>query len=537
MGLYRIMLVDDEEEIRLGIIKKIKWEDYGFEIIADAENGRDALEKAEKLKPDIIITDIKMPFMDGIELGKKITEIMPSTKLIILTGFDDFKYAREAIKINVIDYVLKPINSAEFSEILSKLKIQLDREYDEKRNIESIYNNYKKSIPVIREQFLIGAIEGRINDDKWNEDIKTLDIDLNYKYYSVISIRGDGSFLFNNLENIANEKDLSLISISIKNIVDEELGKYCKFISFPYYDNTVVIVNFNTKEEILNIIKGINEICSIYKRIMNFKISAGIGHIFMEIAEMKSSYKSSQNALEYRFILGSGKGIYIEDVEPNTVIKLQLDDSNERNMLNAIKIGGHIEIRNEINNIFKKAEESLLPFNQYRIYLMEIMTSLLKLVQAYKFDINDIFGEDFNCYAKLEHFESIQLMKEWFISKAIIVNDFIKKERVNSTHLLVEKAKKYIYENYSDSELSVEKMCKELHVSPTYFSTIFKKETEMNFVNYLTTIRLEEAVKLLNTTDDKTYVIAASVGYPEANYFSYVFKKKYGVSPLKYRKR
>ena len=128
-------------------------------------------------------------------------------------------------------------------------------------------------------------------------------------------------------------------------------------------------------------------------------------------------------------------------------------------------------------------------------------------------------------------------MKEWFISKAIIVNDFIKKERVNSTHLLVEKAKKYIYENYSDSELSVEKMCKELHVSPTYFSTIFKKETEMNFVNYLTTIRLEEAVKLLNTTDDKTYVIAASVGYPEANYFSYVFKKKYGVSPLKYRKR
>ena len=173
MGLYRIMLVDDEEEIRLGIIKKIKWEDYGFEIIADAENGRDALEKAEKLKPDIIITDIKMPFMDGIELGKKITEIMPSTKLIILTGFDDFKYAREAIKINVIDYVLKPINSAEFSEILSKLKIQLDREYDEKRNIESIYNNYKKSIPVIREQFLIGAIEGRINDDKWNEEIKT----------------------------------------------------------------------------------------------------------------------------------------------------------------------------------------------------------------------------------------------------------------------------------------------------------------------------------------------------------------------------
>ena len=167
---------------------------------------------------------------------------------------------------------------------------------------------------------------------------------------------------------------------------------------------------------------------------------------------------------------------------------------------------------------------------------MEIMTSLLKLVQTYNLDIDEIFGENFNCYSYLETFDSIHDVKGWFIKKSIKVNSFIKKERMNSSMLLVEKAKQYIKENYSDYDISVETLCSKLHVSPTYFSTLFKRETEMNFVNYLTSVRLEQAVNLLNTTDDKTYMIADKVGYPEANYFSYVFKRKFGVSPSKYRK-
>ena len=205
-------------------------------------------------------------------------------------------------------------------------------------------------------------------------------------------------------------------------------------------------------------------------------------------------------------------------------------------MLNAIKISSEEEITEIIGKLFEKIEELLLPFNKYRIYLMEIMTSLLKLIQAYNLDIDEIFGENFNCYSYLDSFDSINGVKKWFIEKAIRVNIFIKKERINSSMVLVEKAKQYVKENYNDYDISVEKLCSQLHVSPTYFSTIFKRETEMNFVNFLTTVRLEQAVKLLNTTDDKTYMIAEKVGYPEANYFSYVFKRKFGVSPSKYRK-
>lgn len=539
MNLYKIMIVDDEEEIRLGIIKKIDWEAYGFVVVGDAENGQDALEKAEKLQPDVIMTDIKMPYMDGLELGKKLVELMPSTKIIVFSGCDDFEYAHQAIKINVVEYVLKPINSTEFIEVLQRLKSQLDKEYDEKRNLETLYKHYVESLPVIREQFLVGMLEGRISGSQWKDQSENLGIDFKYEYISVALIRADGVLMLEDNKDSADagiQKEPTLVPISIKKMVDETMDKYTKFVSFIYSDMVVVIGNLIEKIDILQFIKGINEICKEYMRIMDLNISAGIGYVYDDPSEMRFSYRSAQNALDYRFILGTGKAIYIDDVEPDNSIHLQLDEQEERVMLNAIKISSEEEITETIDNLFKKFQDLLLPFNQYRIYLMEIMTSILKLVQNYNLDINEIFGENFNCYSYLEAFDSIDEVKKWITNKAIKINDYIKKERINSSMLLIEKAKQYIKESYSDSDVSVEKLCSKLHVSPTYFSTIFKKETGENFVNYLTTVRLEEAVKLLNTTDDKTYMIAEKVGYPEANYFSYVFKKKFGVSPSKYRK-
>ncbi|GAA0084383.1 response regulator [Clostridium sp. CTA-7] len=535
MRLYKLMIVDDEEEIRLGVIKKINWQEYGFVVIGDAENGQEALEMAEKLHPDVIMTDIKMPFMDGLELGRKVTEIMPSTKIIIFSGSDDLDYAHEAIKINVVEYVLKPINSLELIEVLKRLKEKLDKEYDEKRNIEVLRNHYLESIPVIREQFLIGALEGRISKNQWKEEEEKLGLDFIDKYLSVALVSVDGIANFNEKE-IGLHRNIGLISISIKKIVDETMNNYCKFISFPYLDKIVILATFYEKDNIMNFIKGLNEVCKIFECVFGETVSAGIGRVYDDISQIRYSYSTAQSALSYRPILGTGKTIYIDDVEPDNSIQLQFDEQEEIKFLNAIKLSSQDEIKEIVESIFKKVEEHFISLDKYRIYIMEIMTALLKLTQAYNIDIRDIFGEDFNCYSYLDKLDSIKEIKEWFIEKAIKLNEFIKKERVNSSKLLVEKAKEYIKNNYSDYEISVEKLCSKLHVSPTYFSTIFKKETNMSFVNYLTDIRLEEAIKLLNTTDDKTYIIALKVGYQEANYFSYVFKKKFGISPSRYRK-
>ena len=156
-------------------------------------------------------------------------------------------------------------------------------------------------------------------------------------------------------------------------------------------------------------------------------------------------------------------------------------------------------------------------------------------MKSYKLNISDIIGENFNEYLYLNNLNSITEIKEWFREKTIKANKAIKNERINSAKILVDKAKQYIVENYSDYELSVDKMCLVLHLSPAYFSTIFKKETGVSFVNYLTDIRMEESIRLL--TDYKTSIIGQKVGYMEPNYFSYVFKKHFGMSPTRYRKR
>lgn len=533
--LYRIMVVDDEEEIRLGIIKKIDWEGNGFVVVGDAENGKEALEKAENLKPDVIMTDIKMPFMNGIELGKNITRLMPSTKIIIFSGSDDLEYAHQAIKINVIEYVLKPVNSIELTEVLKKIKIQLDREYEEKLNVETLYKHYIESIPLIREQFLVGLIEGSISRRECESQGHLLGINLKSKNYTVALIHVDNTSTSASTEYVSLKNELALIPISIKQIVDESIKGEYGCITFTYRGRVVVISEFKKKEGIIEFIEEINEVCRTSERIIGLKVSAGIGHICNELLKINFSYESAQNALNYRIILGTGRGIYIDDVEPDNSIILKFDDHEERKMLNAIKIGSNNEIYEVIEELFKKFEDLLLPFNKYRIFLMEIMTSILKLVQAYQLDIDRIFGSNFNYYSYLEKFHSISEVKLWFIEISIKVNDLIKRERIYSSKILIEKAKEYIMSNYNDYDISVERLSSYLHVSPTYFSTIFKRETEMSFVNFLTTTRLEEAIKLLNTTDDKTYIIAEKVGYPEANYFSYVFKKKYGISPSRYR--
>ena len=529
MSLYKVLIVDDEEEIRLGIIKKINWEEHGFLVVGDAENGKDAMEKVERLQPDIIITDIMMPFMDGLELAEYVSKVYPSTKIIIFSGSDDLEYAHKAIKINVVEYVLKPINSLELIEVLRKMKNTMDEEYNEKKNVEKLNKYYIKSLPVMKEKFLVGTIEGRIRPENWIQSGKSVGVEFNLPYYAVGVLYNDNFSENNDL------KENDYIDITTKQIVDETLSNYCNSISFIYSEKVVIISNFKEENNIIDFINGLNEVCRSCERIVNQNVSAGVGQIAKEYEDIRFSYKMARNALHYRMVLGTGKAIYIEDVEPDNSVQLQFDENDERELLNVIKIKSSSEIEASINKLFSRIEKLLLPFNRYKIYFIEITTSLLKIVQAYDIQVEEVFGEGFNCYSHLDSFNSIVDAREWFIEKAIKINSLIKRERIDSSKLLIESAKEYINKNYSNPNLSVEVICSQLHVSPTYFSTLFKKGTGSSFINYLTSVRLDEAVKLLNTTDYKSYIIAEKVGYPEANYFSYVFKKKFGVSPSKYR--
>ena len=529
--MYRILIADDEKEICEGIIRKINWNEIGYTVVGSADNGIDALEKAEKLHPDVIMTDIKMPFLSGLELCKKLHTMMPSIKFIIFSGFDDFKFAQEAIKLNVAEYILKPVNAEELTETLKKIKDQLDREISEKCNIELLRETYQQSFPIMRQQFFVGLIEGHIPKRQLTAQAQAFHLNMNVSGWAVALMRADS--VVDEQSSFKGREEL--IPISVKEIIDGifKNGSGSDYIDFVYFDCVILIVSFHQDKNIMPLCNGVNEACKTVNRLLNLKVMAGVSTIKMDLYQLRDSYQEAVSALEYSGIMGGNKAIYIQDVEPRTPTKITFGNEDEKSIVNVIKMGNEEKLKEEINKVFSRGKGSFPSIGQYKIFFMEIVTSVLKVLSTYGIDDNEIFSDNFTETAA--KFHTPDEMKQWCMKVCLKINSKIKSKRVNNTKQLAQNAKMYIEQNYKNPKLSVDDLCLFLHVSPTYFSTVFKRETGKNFVSYLTDVRLQHAVDLLNTTEDKTYIIARNVGYFEPNYFSYVFKKKYGISPSKYR--
>ena len=219
MSLYSVLLVDDEEEVFQVIMKKLDWEGMGFRIAGYARNGVEALEMAEELSVDVVMTDIKMPYMDGLTLCRKLKEQYQKIKVIIFSGFDEFEYAREAIKIEAEEYILKPINANELREVFERIKNNLDKELDEKRNIDKLREYYLESLPMLQENFLTSLIDGRISEDSIEEYARNCSLTLKGPYFVVTVLHISTT---NPMEG-ALPIDPFLLAVSVKKLA-EELG-------------------------------------------------------------------------------------------------------------------------------------------------------------------------------------------------------------------------------------------------------------------------------------------------------------------------
>ncbi|WML33963.1 response regulator [Clostridium sp. OS1-26] len=530
--MYKIILVDDEEEVRRGVLNKIQWNRYGFEIIGEAENGKEALEIVEKSTPDLVITDIRMPFMDGMKLTQILYERFPTIKTIILTGFDEFEYAKTAIKLNVIEYVLKPISSEDIIELLINVKEKLDREFEEKKNIKLLKEIYIKSLPILREKFLSSIIRGNINIDEIREKEKKYNINLQGEAFLISIIAIDY-----NIENI-NNKDKEILIFQVLKLIEEIINKHSIGLAFIEDDN-IIILNISQdsgKKLILEKAgKVLEEIRQSIVKYLNLSVTIGIGTSCEDISGVSLSYKNAIAALGYRIILGNNRLIFIEDVEPKRENEIIFDRLKERQLEGSVKTGTKEEICSAVDNIFRVIEASNTCIEYYQIYLIQIVTTIIKIAKDSNVNMKDIFGENFNFFIELYKFATLAEVEEWIKKISIKISEYIIKGREDSSKFLVDRAKEYIEERFQDSELNINTICNYLHISQAYFSYIFKKDTQTTFVSYLTQIRMTKAKELLRNTNMKTFVIAEKVGFSEPNYFSYCFKKNLGKSPSEYR--
>lgn len=537
MNLYSIILVDDEEEVRKSIIKQIGWEAAGFKVVGDAENGEDALEKIEALEPDVVLTDIRMPYMDGLALAEKIRQRYPSMKVVIFSGYDDFEYAQKAIKLNVTEYILKPVNVEELTSILKRIKSNLDEEIEEKRNVNRLRENYRKSLPMIREQFFNDIVRRSLDDDFIESKLKEYEIPIRgARKWMIAAIdveKNDGR----SNPTLSFHEEQELIPISVMQIVKEKMSSYCRYALFQSIAEAgmVVVAALDGGQTTTGLIDVLGDICKEARRILEVPVTIGIGHGCVQLSNIGDSYRSAVEALGYKTVVGSGSTIYIGDMEPVGGGKLEFDGMDEADFISAVKFGPDEKIEAVAARISGKLESARVHYRQQQVYVFGILNTIIQMIQQYDLDLEEILGSELEYLSVAEKVQKREEFGGWLRKTAGKMHEAINQERDLTTRQVIQQAKQYIMDNYQNPDLSVEMICRHLHMSPAYFSTVFKKETGQAYTAYLTEIRLNKAVELLNKTDDKTYVIASKVGYQEQNYFSYVFKKKYGVSPTKFR--
>ncbi len=522
MDLYRVLLVDDEEDIRVGISRKMNWEGLGFTLVGEAENGRDALELAESLQPDVVLTDIKMPFMDGLELCRLLTDRLPAAKFVVFSGFDEFEYAKQAIRVKVSEYILKPINAAELTAVLQKLREQLDRERTERQDVDTLRRRYEESLPVLRSLFLSRLLDGRVDHVEEQAERYGVALDGAALAAALVHIHADGP-----------RSGRELQALSVQQLLEENLDlEGCR--SFLYNDSVALLASLPQGVSIYDLIAAADRVCALAESYLGIKLTVGVGFPCTKPEELPQSAAGARSALEYRSLVGRGRTIYIGDLEPDAVDRPSFDEADERALTAAVKLCGEAEVRAAVGALTDRLRASGLTMAQCNLFFLELLTCLLKLTRGAELELEEVFGPGFTGI-QAGDFETPEALGGWCAERCLRIQELIRRRRTDSAGRTVESAKDFINAHYPESELSVEMLCDHLHLSPAYFSTLFKREMGMSFTAYVTVVRMEAAAAALRGTEEKTYLIARQCGYDDPNYFSYVFKRHFGVSPTKYR--
>ncbi|NJP40301.1 response regulator [Oscillospiraceae bacterium HV4-5-C5C] len=528
METYTILLVDDEEAVIQTIMSKIPWQELGFSIIGYANNGAKALEMIKEVQPDVIMTDIRMPYMDGMELADQVRRLYPDTKILFFTGFDEFEYAKEAVHLEAEEYILKPVNAVELTRIFTRVKTKLDQAISAKRNIETLRHAYQASLPQLQANFFVTLIEGRLHPDDIERQMEDYQLELNGPYLCCLVVHTSSSYL---------PKDMTpaLLATFVQKQAEEQLARDWQAQVFTYLENTILIAQLQREHDISELTDQSDRFCHYVQRISGAVVTIGLGEVCRSLPELAQSYKSARLAVTSRVIYGRSRSINLQEMEPQEQSQfVSANESELPQLIKIIRIGTEEELTQAVDAYMQTVfyPETSLPHHQ--IYTMELLCGLYRFAQTNDLNAAAFSGDIRTLSDRLLELEAEDL-RDWLLKICQSMRLQLVHARCRSTQTYVSRARDFVAQHYMDESLSLDQVCEALGVSNSYFSTIFKKETGNSFIGYLTEYRMQHAARLLSETAEKSYIIARQVGYSDPNYFSYVFKRQFGVAPSRYR--
>jgi two-component system response regulator YesN len=538
--MYKVFLVEDEIVVREGIRDNIPWDQTPYSLAGEASDGEMALSMIQDIKPDILITDIRMPFMDGLTLSRIVKKNLPWIKIIIISGHDEFEYAREAISTGVEEYLLKPVSSQDMRKAMDKIAGRIDEEKEKFLNIEKLKAQIRSSTDILRDKWLSDFMHAKIPALDAIEQGKELGVDLLARSYIVLVV-GIVS---------AAEKEKKIVPIKI--ILQSIMEQYADSIWFVQSKNRFVIllkeVSTNASEAVkalpaavLPIEESAYTIAQALKyeveRKTECKMMVGIGHAAERIGEVSKSYAMAKKIVDYGIAQGfsqiaDASLLPNDDFDPLPLLSIDGDM-----FLTKLKYAAKKDIDSILQQEYAAVMENNFYDNQMVVLFAfgEIIVAASKIAEALGSDIRKIAPYSLN----QEDIQYIASSKEIFLEKVKeLLSAVIEYRDAHSSgryQSVIVKAREYIDRNFASADISLYSTASHVGISPNHLSTVFAQETGEHFIEYLTRIRIEKAKQLLRDTAMKSAEIAYETGFSDPHYFSSIFKKNSGLSPREFR--
>jgi two-component system response regulator YesN len=516
--MYNVLIVDDEPRICTGLKVFIAWEEIGFRVVDTAQDGEEALEKLSKARYNLVITDIRMPAVDGLELIKTMHTQNPSVKVLIISGYNNFEYAREAIEFGVRGYLLKPLNREDLLQNVLKVKAELDREFG-----NLLKSREKNNIG--RERVLFDLANGNLSEKDILLKSQEYSVNLNTNRFSVALLEIDGfSHLFETDLEGANLTKFSVRNIAEEIILENKLG-------YLYEDlnGTLGILlctdNSELSEELVS--DCLHSICSNINKYLNITINIGFGDFTDKLSEVKISRKQARIALERRIMLGKETVIPYSKVIMYKTGILDLEWSNET-LLASIEIADKPAVENEVERVINEISMKCFPKEIIYGIVYNIILGICAVVKGYNGDATELLNlNDINIIK--DEFTNMTKLKQWLLSICIKTCDYNMELQERKSSSIFSQIRKYIDENYNE-DLSLKSLADVFYMNPAYMGRLFKNNMGENFNDYLNKVRIAEVKKRFFQKDSKIYDIIASVGYSNHEHFYRQFKRYEGRS-------
>lgn len=531
--MLKIFLAEDEFIIREGIKNNIDWQAHGYEFCGEASDGELAFPLIQKTRPDILITDIKMPFVDGLALSRLVKKELPETEIIILSGYEEFDYAKEAIQIGVARYLLKPINGETLlQEIDSVAEIILDKQKE-----KEIREKYQREMEENSLRDQMDLFQHLVTGDCSMEELLSvadkLDLKIMAPWYSIVLLK------IQSMKHDYEEYSGSIV------VVDERIAKLAEPEHVLIFDRALegraFLFKADSEDELLayqkEYLADVKEVLSGYA---NLRYFGGIGTPVNRLREIPASFEDASHAFAHRYLVAEScildSSLLMqegdaenEDFRISAVNPEQIDRTKMQEFL---RTGDLDEVVYFVDEFFGKLDGGAMKSRIFRQYItMDAYFSIVDFLKGLGLQKDEIEAPDQDSSILQDEKSAMDYIVR-IMEKALVLRE---KKASSRYEDVVSEVIHYIEDNYAQEELSLNLLASHVNFSPNHLSMIFSQQTGQTLIRYLTDYRMNRAKELLRCSSKKSSVISMEVGYKDPHYFSYLFKKTQGMTPTQYR--